>query len=330
LTLKGSDASFTRNYRIDNIRFILIFLTVLGHLLLVNRGHINRMIIRIIYSFHMPAFIFIMGLLANFSLKKYLKGLIFPYIVFQTAYILFDRRLFFPESAYSDSFSIQFSTPFWLLWYLFTAAFYYLLIPALSKLQTGYFPALLAVSFALSILVGYIDSVGYFLSLSRTIVFLPFFILGFYFKKRPSDSFIKDRARSVKWTMPFLITIPIAVLEFIFAKNNVTLKVFYGSYPYAAGNTGAGLRISFLITAILWIILLFSVIPNKQIPFVTRVGSYTLPIYLLHGFVVMVLKKLSILHYSDPLNLLLSLLFTILIVFLLSTQPIRLLFKKFF
>ena len=171
----------TRNYRIDNIRFILIFLTVLGHLLLLDRGIVNRMIIRIIYSFHMPAFLFIMGMLANFNLKKYLKGLIFPYILFQIAYILFNRWLFFPESVYSETFSIQFSTPFWLLWYLFTAAVYYLPVPLFSKLKSGCFPVLFAVSCVTSILVGYVGSVGYFLSLSRTIVFLPFFFLFFYF-----------------------------------------------------------------------------------------------------------------------------------------------------
>ncbi len=320
----------TRNYRIDNIRFILIVLTVLGHLLLLNRGIFNRMIIRIIYSFHMPAFIFIMGMLANFSLKKYLKGLIFPYILFQMTYILFNRLLFFPDSVYSETFSLQFFTPFWLLWYLFTAACYYLPVPVFSKLQTGYFPALFAVSFALSILVGYSESVGYFLSLSRTIIFLPFFILGFYFKKRTPDSASQNRAQNINRILPVLIAIPIVIFEFIFIQKNVTLKVFYGSYDYAAGNTGAGLRISFMITAILWIILLFIVIPNKQIPFVTYVGSYTLPIYLLHGFIIMILRKVSFFHFTEPVNLLLSLLFSISLVFLFSLPPIRFAFKKLF
>ncbi len=320
----------TRNYRIDNIRFILIFLTVLGHLLLLDRGIVNRMIIRIIYSFHMPAFLFIMGMLANFNLKKYLKGLIFPYILFQIAYILFNRWLFFPESVYSETFSIQFSTPFWLLWYLFTAAVYYLPVPAFSKLQTKYFPALFAVSFVLSILVGYVSSVGYFLSLSRTIVFLPFFILGFFFKKRTPGSAGQDRNRSTNRLLPVLITIPIIVFEFIFIKNNVTLGVFYGSFGYSASNTGAGLRVSFLITAVLWILLLFTVIPNKQIPFVTRVGSYTLPVFLLHGFIIMILRKVSFFHFTEPVNLLISLLFSISLVFLFSLPPIRFAFKKLF
>ena len=50
-----------RNYRIDNIRFILIFLVVFGHLLGIMTGSKADLLYRFIYSFHMPVFIFITG-----------------------------------------------------------------------------------------------------------------------------------------------------------------------------------------------------------------------------------------------------------------------------
>ena len=50
---------------IDWAKAICIFLMVIGH------WTSNETIILYIYSFHMPAFIFIAGMLARFDAKKY-------------------------------------------------------------------------------------------------------------------------------------------------------------------------------------------------------------------------------------------------------------------
>ena len=56
-----------RNNRMDNIKFFLIFCVVFGHMLeLVDTG----VWYKIIYSFHMPAFIFVSGYFAQFNRKK--------------------------------------------------------------------------------------------------------------------------------------------------------------------------------------------------------------------------------------------------------------------
>ena len=48
-----------RNYRMDNIRCILIFLVVFGHMLTwIPKADTPY---RIIYLFHMPAFLFLTG-----------------------------------------------------------------------------------------------------------------------------------------------------------------------------------------------------------------------------------------------------------------------------
>lgn len=76
-----------RNDRADNIKAILIFLVVFGHMLELASA---RRIYLIIYSFHMPAFIFVTGYYAKFKPRKILLELIMPYILFQTLYLLFD------------------------------------------------------------------------------------------------------------------------------------------------------------------------------------------------------------------------------------------------
>ena len=77
-----------RLYRFDNIKFILIFLVVFGHMLEFTPGYTNTHdIYRIIYSFHMPVFIFVSGYFARFSPRKILTTYIWPYILLQTLYL---------------------------------------------------------------------------------------------------------------------------------------------------------------------------------------------------------------------------------------------------
>jgi fucose 4-O-acetylase-like acetyltransferase len=56
-----------RNYKIDNIKAFLIILVVFGHMLeLVNMGGLYRLI----YTIHMPVFVFVSGYFAKFNAKK--------------------------------------------------------------------------------------------------------------------------------------------------------------------------------------------------------------------------------------------------------------------
>ena len=113
-----------RNYKIDNIKLILIFLVVFGHLLECFSGNTTTAnLYKIIYSFHIPAFIFVLGFFAKFNIKKILKY-IFVYVIFQIFYCLFANV------------EIQFYRPYWLLWYLFVIPFYYLLIPIYNHKNT--------------------------------------------------------------------------------------------------------------------------------------------------------------------------------------------------
>ena len=53
-----------RIYKYDNVKALLIFLVVIGHMTTdyVSDSHMVRWITLWIYTFHMPAFIFISGL----------------------------------------------------------------------------------------------------------------------------------------------------------------------------------------------------------------------------------------------------------------------------
>ena len=80
-----------RNYRMDNLKCLLIFAVVFGHMLELFMGKNDgfKVIYLVIYSFHMPLFAFISGVFARYSPEKIRNHLIYPYVVFQILYLLF-------------------------------------------------------------------------------------------------------------------------------------------------------------------------------------------------------------------------------------------------
>ena len=94
-------------------------------------------------------------------------------MVFQTGYILFDRLTL------GENTPLQFTTPYWILWYLMADILYHLLIPMYDTTDRKRQCLGLAVTFALSLMTGYDSTVGYRLTLSRFLVFQPWFLLGF-------------------------------------------------------------------------------------------------------------------------------------------------------
>ena len=79
-----------RDIKSDGLKLILIFLVVLGHLSYYDFGlRINR----IIYAFHMPAFVFLSGYFTSAytpvkKLKAQLSKLLVIYVIAQVLHIL--------------------------------------------------------------------------------------------------------------------------------------------------------------------------------------------------------------------------------------------------
>lgn len=59
-----------RNYKYDNLKALLIFLVVFGHVLESVPGEYRRIIYLTIYTFHMPMFIYISGYFSKTTVKN--------------------------------------------------------------------------------------------------------------------------------------------------------------------------------------------------------------------------------------------------------------------
>ena len=305
----------SRNYRFDNIKFILITLVVFGHFLELIDGPTSDNLYRVIYLFHIPAFIFITGYFAKFNPGKIVRNLIIPYVILQSLYLPY-HNLFLLEK---DAFTFQFTRPYWLLWYLMTVAFYYVLIPFFETNNRRKQILIVAASIVVSLLAGFDKNIGYFLSLSRFFTFLPFFLAGYYLAK--DNTLKKISSKKQKFIILPLIAATGAIFSIIYIINSpIRYEVLYGSYFYEAMNYGPDFKLLLAMFAICWIMLLLYVVPNKKIPGLSLIGKNTFTIFVLHGFFIKLADKYNLFSYNETKNLLLATLLTAGILILVGNK----------
>src|SRR5699024_3219271 len=85
-----------RNAYFDNAKFIFIFLVVFGHMIqpFIQESAAVNTFYMWVYTFHMPAFIFLSGFFAKGSgsiqyISRLAKRLLIPYVIFQIIYTVF-------------------------------------------------------------------------------------------------------------------------------------------------------------------------------------------------------------------------------------------------
>ncbi|KIR02602.1 membrane protein [Lachnospiraceae bacterium TWA4] len=294
-----------RIYKFDNLRCFLLFLVVLGHQFQSFDGGVSSVLCRTIYVFHIPALLFISGIFASrhFDLNKFMNTIIFPYWIMQMVYLMF---YIYVMKNYSE----QYFKPVWLLWYLMTLGTYYLFIPILRLLQTKKVIVLI-IAVLLSLGVGYIKSIGYPFSLGRTFTFLPFFLFGFYF----SDEIKKKEFRKNQGYC--LLGVAFVVTAFWLVYGAIDVKMLYGSYSYKGVYT-LWTRASQLILSSCWILGLVCVMPNREINLVSALGKNTMPIYLFHGILTLLLRKYHWYQFSQGINIAIAVGVSVVMVILLG------------
>ncbi len=259
------------------------------------------MIYKVIYSFHMPAFMFITGFFAKFRIKKIILNLVISYVVLQIIYLLFDRYIL------GGNTSIQFIKPYWLLWYLVAVTYCVLLVPLFERCNEAAAWICILVLTACSLLAGFAP-IGYGFSLSRFVVFLPFFACGFFARRfKLMEKLHTSKGRAVSGVLS--VAGIVAGMGYIFIKP-LPVKLLYGSYSHKAVDCAVYDRAVVLLTAFCCILLLLLAIPNIKIPVVTKMGMDTFVPYIFHGFAVKLAGKYRLFQFSEGTNLVLAAVFS--------------------
>ncbi len=129
---------------------------------------------RVVYTFHMPAFILISGYFSrSFDLRpkhvrRLVTGVVVPYVVFETAYSLFQRY-----GNDEPGHGITLLDPTYHLWFLCALFVWRLTTPVWKAVKHP-----VPVSLVLAALGSVSPQIGDDLELQRVLQFLPFFVLG--------------------------------------------------------------------------------------------------------------------------------------------------------
>lgn len=297
-----------KDFSISNVKGLLIFLVVFGHFIELYSGTFKNIYL-LIYAVHMPLFVLISGYLSKRpSLKKAVNFLVL-FFIFQFIYGLYYKSV-------NPNLPVQFTVPYFHLWYLISMAGWMLLLLAIRLFTSLKAKILLFTCLALAgifsrqlldqllpLLSPYLGNVtSYHLSIQRTFTFLPLFLLGYYMDK---NNFEKAKTLFKRWKGLAVLLVVVSVLLVISYFPSNWEALFKGAVSYRAVNDyqpiawqkGIMLGLAHLIISFLLALVILNVSKNKP-TLLTRWGNNSLPIYLFHPFGLFIYQKFLAVHVA--------------------------------
>lgn len=267
----------------DNAKAILIFLVVFGHALaaILSENEIIRSLFLWITAFHMPLFMFLTGLFSKsfvnapkFGYMKIASYVLLYFFMKLTVYL----TMIFARGNGTFRWTSESGVP----WYILVTAVFMSVTYLLKRFNHT---KILILACVLSLIVGYIKEVGDTFMLSRIFVYYPYFFLGF----------MLDRDKLLNFTGKIYVRIAsfviIAAFTFvIFYLGDEIYSIRYaltGNNPYSEfgadwAPVGIFLRIGCYVVSSMVSLAVLSLVPQKRVPLLTRIGAKTLTIYALH------------------------------------------------
>jgi fucose 4-O-acetylase-like acetyltransferase len=305
-----------RNAFFDNAKVVLIFFVVFGHMIqpFVDGSREMSTLYSWIYTFHMPAFILMSGFFAkgagNFSyIINLVKKLLVPYLIFQVLYSGY-YFLIGKSGWQTDLFS-----PHWALWFLFSLFSWHLLLYWFKKM-----PPLLSIAIALQIglIIGYFGEIGHTFSLSRTFVFFPFFLIGYFLTEK---QIMLLKHKSVKIASLVIMSAVFVSIYFMPEFNSGWLLASKSYGDLGMAEYGGLARLLVYITAAIMVVSVLAWIPKTHYNW-TKLGARTLYVYLLHGFFIQYFRQADVFQINGLHDFLGLAALSLGLVFLLSSRPI--------
>ncbi|WP_150274550.1 acyltransferase family protein [Paenibacillus tepidiphilus] len=266
-----------------NLRFMLIVTVFVGNAIEPLIGQMSGLhsLFVWIFSFHMPLFVLVTGYFAKKSLtgtagRRVLLQIGLQYLIFQSLYSALDVSLF-----HTDNIHHSFFAPYLLLWFLASHVFWRLLMLGMARWSLW---TKLAFAVAAGVAVGYLQLDGVWFSISRTFVYLPFFVIGYHFNFAAFEKLYRKYARIAAAAVSIVMLV---TLGFLF--EGIPLGWLYGNMTFMqveAHDWYAGAyRLAMYGLQFAASLAFLGFVPYR-FSRMTDWGRRTLYVFLLHGFVV--------------------------------------------
>ncbi|MDP4506700.1 acyltransferase family protein [Nonomuraea turcica] len=274
---------------LDNVKFVLIALVVVGHSLVPTlSADSSRALYIFIYTFHMPLFVLISGYLSrnfwnsNAKTNKLVDTFLVPYVVVEVGYAALRFSL-------GQKWSLTIIDPAWLNWYLLALLFWRLSTPVWKRMK---YP--IPVAIAIYLFAGFSQISGDF-SMDRFFGLLPFFVIGLVLQ--PEHFELLNR-RWIKIVSGFTVIGAAAVA--IYIAPQAPLDPFYFKHSFQdmdlSWYMGLGLRTGLLVCSLAMCFAVLALVPRGETWF-SDLGTRTLYCYLLHGIPVLIAKEMGWLEF---------------------------------
>ena len=285
-----------RIYKWDNLKCFLIVMVVVGHF--VNQyapiSNTMKSLSLFIYSFHMPLFIFLSGLLQKRWNNRYSfrwdKPIYYIMIGYALKGCIYGIKILFHQKAI-----FQWFEDTGIPWYMFAMAAFMIITYLIKDLPLWF---VLPISVMVACLAGYDEKIGSFLYLSRIIVFFPFYYIGYQLDlKKLQELFDRTWIRCL--SAIFLTDMVLYTLARI-EDNYSYIRLLTGRNAYTlinVENCGAVHRLLFYVIAILMGIAIISLTPDCKVPAIGTVGERTLQIYFWHRIILYVLTFSGVIDF---------------------------------
>lgn len=271
-----------------NLRFMLIVSVFVGNAvepLIQTMPEVKALFLWML-TFQMPLFVGVTGYFAKNNLfghsgDRILKQIALQYLLFQSIYSLLDI-IWFQVPGIKHSFFV----PYLLLWFLVGHVIWRLLMRVFARLNVRH-PFIWAC--AIGILAGFLPIQGTWFGFMKTLVYFPFFVIGYSF----SLEWIQARMHGVIRTAGLAVSLVLFVVMFVFAPHLEPAWLSNSMNFYELGWMHSSWQAIVMRCAIYGIEFIGSIaflawVPQRLCAF-TDWGKRTLYVFLIHGIIIRII-----------------------------------------
>ena len=302
----------------DNIKGFLIFLVVFGHFLYyLTYFSLNNNVVNALYMFHMEAFVFVSGFFSKSEHSKSfhpLFNLAVSFIILQFGFVFYG--IFFMHQNPSPV------VPLCTSWYILALIIWRITVSHLAKIKF-----IIGFLFILSILSLFCQDINIQFGMNKVIFYYPFFMSGYLLNPEKIKS-IRNIPKIKKYIISIvLLFITIVLGTLLYNTFNITKADLIQDIIENCNINHIFARISIYIISFLMIIFMLFFFNDKKLPFLTKIGKNSFSIYLVHCPFMLAFTYFAI-NYTNDIQIILSILFTVLLCIVFGADIINNLIKK--